>query len=266
MSKIEWTDKTWNPIIGCSKISEGCQNCYAEKMAFRLAHMPHTDYYSFVLDDNKEEDTEKFKYIPEWNGKTHLVESAFKKPYTWKKPQKIFVCSMGDLFHESVPFEWIDRVMEVIITNPRHTFQILTKRPARMLEYFERIAMRVPINAWLGVTVENQRMAYERIPFLNALSAKVKFVSIEPMLEEIDLDEALRHTLKYHAGGLKNCINWVIVGGESGVNARPIKLNWVQAIRRECAFGNTPFFFKQWGKHKKGSELYGQQFKEFPNV
>jgi protein gp37 len=292
MSKIEWTNETWNPIVGCSKLSPGCQNCYAEKMALRLVHMPHTDYYAFVLDNNKEDDPEKFKYLPKWNGQTHLNEEGLYKPLSWKKPRMVFVISMGDLFHESTPFKEIDKVMAIIAISPKHTFQILTKRANRMHEYFSQgketliacwedaiyemgvvdkqsecpdvIACYVnnraekewPFkNIWLGVTAENQEQADKRIPILNEIPAAVKFVSIEPMLSAVDLNKSLEHTLKCHAGGLKNCLSWVICGGESGHKARPMHPNWVRSLRDQCKTANVPFFFKQWGEWMPGDDL-----------
>jgi len=215
MSKIEWTKKTWNPVIGCSKVSPGCANCYAERMAIRLAHIPGAtgDNYSNVVASNQ---MGGYRF----SGKTALVESALEKPLHWKKPQIIFVCSMGDLFHESVPFEWIDKVFAVMALCPQHTFQVLTKRSARMLEYFEETvkgdmaehiqwcakgrieAMAAHLknncvipdlknwplpNVWLGVTAEDQQRADERIPDLLECPAAKRFVSVEPMISPVDL-------------------------------------------------------------------------------
>lgn len=166
-TKIEWTNETWNPIIGCSKISEGCENCYAEKMAFRLMHMPHTDYYQYVLIDNGEDNPDEFCNVPKWNGLTHFVKPALGKPLKWKKPRRIFVCSMGDLFHESVPFEWIDKVFSITQKCRQHTFQILTKRPDRMKEYFIsnalsfRIAKQIDM---LNSKINESLFAYELKP------------------------------------------------------------------------------------------------------
>lgn len=283
MSNIEWTDKTWNPIIGCSPISPGCKECWAKKMAYRLMHMPYTDYYQFVLDDNGEEDPDLFRNIPEWNGQTHFVKSALEKPLKRQKPTKYFVCSMGDLFHENVPFEWVDKVMAIIAQCEQHTFQILTKRPLRMKEYFTsnwqcRILNHVKReegqgfilktvnggklpNLWLGVTTENQEQANKRIPYLLKTPAAVRFVSVEPLLGPIDfyditLDSEFYHTLKGFGDislgsrgyviGLK--LDWVICGGESGPKARPIHPNWVRSLRDQCKDAGVPFFFKQWGE------------------
>lgn len=269
MSKIEWTNKTWNPIIGCSKISEGCQNCYAEKIAFRLLHMPFTDYYSYVMKDNGDQSPDCFQYIPEWNGKTHLVKSALEKPLKRKKPTMYFVCSMGDLFHESVPFKWIDKVIHMMTQCPQHTFQILTKRPDIMQEYFtDENIQSAPDNVWLGITAENQEQADKRIPFLLNTPATVRFVSIEPMLGPVDL-------LKQYPVGKGSVaygalLDWVICGGESGRNARQMNPDWVRFISDQCKEVEIPFFFKQWGdfykagKKKAGSMLDGKEYKQFP--
>jgi protein gp37 len=271
MSKIEWTEQTWNPIIGCSKVSEGCENCYAEKMAFRLMRM-RVDGYEFVLKGENYEDPDNFKFLPQWNGETHLVKSALEKPLKRKKPTKYFVCSMGDLFHESVPFEWVDKVIDSISKCKQHTFQILTKRPERMLAYWKQcydeaglsFGDTVPAkddNIQWGVSVENQEQANKRIPILLKIPVGFRFVSIEPMLGPIDfydiiLGNELYHSLKGfgdisgslgHFGGPK--LDWVICGGESGKNARPVHPNWVRSIRDQCKDSDVPFFFKQWGEY-----------------
>lgn len=210
-TKIEWTERTWNPVTGCDKVSEGCAHCYAENMARRLCAM-----------HNK-------KYV---NGfKVTIHEESLEEPLSWYSPSYIFVCSMGDLFHSSVPFEFIDKVMAVIRKTPKHKYQILTKRAERMSEYFE--THQIPSNVWLGVTVEIERTKY-RIDYLRNLNATVKFLSCEPLLSdlgEIDLTG----------------INWVIVGGESGTSARPMKEEWVLNIKKQSEQSNVPFFFKQWG-------------------
>lgn len=211
MSKIEWTEKTWNPVTGCTKFSAGCAHCYAETMANRLKAMG----------------VEKYS-----NGFTPtLHEESLFEPLAWKKPHTIFVCSMADLFHEDVPFEFIDKVMSTIQKTPWHRYQILTKRAQRMADYFSNAD--VPSNVWLGVTVENQQ-AKSRIDILRRMDAPVRFLSCEPLLEDLgELD-------------LTN-INWVIVGGESGVQARPMHPSWVKSIRDQAIADDIPFFFKQWG-------------------
>lgn len=211
MSKIEWTEKTWNPVTGCTKFSDGCAHCYAEVMANRLKAMG----------------VEKYS-----NGFTPtLHEEALLEPLTWKKPHTIFVCSMADLFHEAVSFEFVDKVMNTIRNTPQHRYQILTKRAQRMADYFSKVT--VPPNVWLGVTVEN-KPSKSRIDILRTMECTVRFLSCEPLLEDLgELD-------------LRN-INWVIVGGESGVQARPMQPNWVKSIRDQSEANGIPFFFKQWG-------------------
>ena len=214
-TKIEWTERTWNPVTGCTKQSEGCAHCYAEVMSRRLCAMGNP------------------KYANGFKSTTHL--EALKEPFNWKKPSTIFVCSMSDLFHKDVPFEFIDKVFRVIEETPQHNYQILTKRAERMAEYFE--TRNIPHNAWIGVTVEN-RETKSRIDHIRHLDATVKFLSCEPLLgdlEELNLDG----------------INWIIVGGESGSQARPMKEEWVLNIKRQADANNIPFFFKQWGTWSK---------------
>jgi protein gp37 len=285
MSKIEWTDKTWNPVVGCSKISDGCQNCYAERMACRLAAMSRTgnaklgNYYSVTKGLYSEWLMEEA--VSGWNGSTALVESALNKPLHWRNPRRVFVCSMGDLFHESVPWEWIHRVMFVISKCQQHTFQILTKRPERMAEYFTKLATRPTFgeeamdllgwdykmlkmittyrrgghlpNLWLGTTCENQDAADHRIPFLLQTPAAVRFVSVEPMLGPVEMEQYLCDD--HYTGDLINgpcvhlpSIDWVICGGESGPGARPMHPDWARSLRDQCAATATPFMFKQWGE------------------
>ena len=210
-TKIEWTDKTWNPITGCTKISAGCANCYAEVMSRRLQAMRQE------------------KYV---NGFTLAMhEDVLSEPTQWKKPHTIFVCSMSDLFHEKVPFEFIDKVMKTIHETPHHKYQILTKRANRMNEYFT--THEIPQNAWLGITVDIAK-SKERIDFLRDLPAGIKFLSCEPLLE--DLGEM----------NLEG-IDWVIVGGESGTRARPMKEEWAVSIMKQTEEPGAAFFFKQWG-------------------
>jgi protein gp37 len=241
MTKIEWTEKTWNPIVGCTKTSPGCAYCYAEVMAKRLqaAGMPGYE-----------------------NGfAVSLRPEKLKEPLHRAKPTMYFVNSMSDLFHESVPFEYIDRVFETINRTPQHTYQVLTKRAARMEEFFS--ARDVPANAWLGVTVENQKHGLPRIDHLRGIDAEVRFLSIEPLLEhlgEIDLKG----------------IHWVIVGGESGPHARRMLEPWVESIRWQCYASDVSFFFKQWGnigrdgkfrpKKANGRLLKGRTWDEMPSV
>lgn len=242
-TKIEWCDETWNPVIGCSKISEGCDNCYAEIMANRLKKMLHetNTFASRAYDDVT---TGEGK----WNGLTRFVNSSLVKPLHWKRPRKIFVCSMGDLFHESVLWIWIERILGIIEKTPRHTYMILTKRPLNMLEFFEDRG-KVPDNLWLGVSVEKQKYV-ERVKYLVQIDAKVRFVSLEPLLSDVELYpwlEGLVGPSESMLGDWVRGVNWVILGGESGSKARPMHPDWVNGIRIKCKANNIPFFFKQWG-------------------
>ena len=237
-TKIEWTDKTWNPVTGCTKCSEGCKNCYAELMARRLPAMKQK------------------KYV---NGFTLTLHyDVLYEPLLWKKPHSIFVCSMSDLFHKEVPFEFIDKVMDIIKKTPQHRYQLLTKRSERMNEYFS--SHEIPNNAWLGVTVENQ-ISKVRIDVLKKLVAPIRFLSCEPLLEDLgqlNLDN----------------IDWVIVGGESGAKARPMQIDWVLSIKEQCKKQGTAFFFKQWGtwgsdgikrnKRLNGKKINGKIYQEMP--
>ena len=238
-TKIEWTERTWNPVTGCTKLSEGCAHCYAEVMSRRLCAMGNT------------------KYANGFKSTIHL--EALKEPFNWKRPSTIFVCSMSDLFHKDVPFEFIDKVFRVIEETPQHNYQILTKRAERMAEYFK--IRNIPENAWIGVTVENKETKY-RIDHIRHLDATIKFLSCEPLLgdlEELNLDG----------------INWIIVGGESGSQARPMKEEWVLNIKRQADANNIPFFFKQWGTWSKdgvkgnkkinGKVLQGRIVQNMPN-
>lgn len=210
-TKIDWTDRTWNPATGCTKHSAGCANCYAERDCKRLQAMGRAKYA---------------------NGfKLTLHPEALKEPYSWKEPTNAFVCSMGDLFHEDVPEHFIDEIIKVIEDNHLHTFQILTKREKRLAAYFKDRA--VPSNLWVGVTVENADVKH-RIDCLREVPTSNRFLSIEPLLGELgDLD--------------LTGINWIIVGGESGKNARPMAETWVLDIKRQADANGIPFFFKQWG-------------------
>lgn len=235
MSKIEWTGETWNPITGCTKISEGCKNCYAEKIANRLQKMGTRGYEN------------GFKL-------TVQGQDAFDKPLKRKKPTMYFVCSMSDLFQDGVTVETIDRVMNVIEQCPQHTFQILTKRAEKMAIYFNEFyghGAEIPKNVWLGVTVENQEAANERIPYLLKINASVRFLSCEPLLEDIDLKISGDIPMGINMAGhliSRKVVDWVIVGGESGHNARPMRPDWARSIRDQCSAAGVPFFFKQWGE------------------
>lgn len=253
-TKIEWCDETINPIIGCSKISEGCMNCYAEKMACRLANIalstgserlrPYISVTDCYVDGTEYEPGSS------WNGKTAFRPSELEKPMKWKKPRRIFIGSMGDTFHESVDFQWVHKIWDMMKACPQHTFLILTKRPERMKEFVELIyakerlgwAMGFWQHVYLGVTAENQTQADTRIPVLLSIPASVLFVSVEPMLGPVVLT-------KY--------IQWCIVGGESGPHARPMHPEWARTLRDQCNESHTPFFFKQWGEWLHGTQDNG---------
>ena len=259
--KIQWTDATWNPIAGCSVRSPGCTNCYAMRQAARLENMGNEKYKGLTKIVNGN---------PVWTGEVRLDRNSLYLPRTWIKPRKIFVNSMSDLFHEDLPSSSIYYVFDAMIEASQHTYQILTKRPETMLEflkYFEpqynwgddRIAF-LKNNLWLGTSVED-RARKSRIDILRQIPIGVKFLSLEPLLEDLgDLD--LRG------------IDWVIVGGESGPNARPINPEWVRAIRDQCVAQNVPFFFKQWGQTSRTRkamgvvehQLDGREWHEFPRI
>ena len=228
---IEWTDSTWNPVTGCNKISPGCKNCYADRMAPRLRAMGNPRYA---------------------NGfSVTLHHDLVDLPKRWRKPRRIFVNSMSDLFHEAVPFDFIKSIFDTIEESPRHTFQVLTKRPETALEY--ACSLQWPDNLWMGASVENQDYVH-RIDTLRLIPAKTRFLSLEPLIGPI-------HDLNL------NDIHWVIAGGESGHGSRPIELRWVQSIRDQCVAQDTPFFFKQWGgtnKKRNGRLLDGQTWDQFP--
>jgi protein gp37 len=230
-SSIEWTESTWNPLTGCTKVSPGCKHCYAERMAHRLKAMGQINYRNeFTLT---------------------LHPRALELPLKWKQPQMIFVNSMSDLFHEDVPTEYIQRVFACMRQAEWHQFQVLTKRSKRLKELAAEIDW--PQNVWMGVSVETERYRF-RIDDLRASAASLKFLSFEPLLGdvgEIDLTG----------------IDWAIVGGESGPGARPMQTEWVIAIQRRCAAASVPFFFKQWGgvnKKRAGRQLDGRTYGELP--
>lgn len=238
-SEIEWTEATWNPVTGCTKVSPGCAHCYAETFAERfrgVAGHPYEQGFDLKL----------------WPGRLKL-------PSTWLRPRRIFVNSMSDLFHESVPSNFVEDVFAAMLTAHWHTFQVLTKRPERVRELARHLPW--PPNVWLGVSVENQRWT-SRIDVLREIPAQVRFLSCEPLLGPLRLELAE--------------IGWVIVGGESGPKARPMLEAWAQGIRDQCRVAGVPFFFKQWGAHdasgrrvgkkRSGRELDGATCNEYPAV
>ena len=236
-SAIEWTDATWNPVTGCTKVSPGCKHCYAETFAERWRGVAGHPY----------EQGFDLKLWPERLG----------APRAWKAPRMIFVNSMSDLFHEHVPDEFIERVFRVMTAASQHTFQVLTKRADRLANWHARHSdFWFVRNIWLGVSVEDRRFGLSRIPVLGALRASVRFLSIEPLLEDLgslSLEE----------------VDWVIVGGESGPGARPMRAEWAISIRDQCQEAGVPFFFKQWGgvrKKRHGRLLDGRTWDEMPLV
>jgi len=243
-SSIEWTNATWNPVAGCTILSPGCTNCYAMRLAARLEAMGMAKYAGLTRTTGGR---------AKWTGAVRLGRDALGVPEDWKKPRMIFVNSMSDLFQEAVPEAFVAEVWEVMARTPRHTYQILTKRPERM----EELTARLPLlpNVWLGASVENADHLF-RIDHLRRTRAAVRFVSLEPLLSSlagIDLRE----------------IDWAIVGGESGPGARPIDPAWVREIRDSCGAQGTAFFFKQWGgknKKKQGRTLDGKTWDEFPAI
>lgn len=293
-TKIEWTSYSWNVIIGCSKKSPGCLNCYAERMAKRLAAMGNNNYRKVLQWDWYKGAHEK------WNGETVFVESALEKPLRWRKPRLVFVCSMSDLFHESVPFEWIDRVMAIVALCPQHIFQLLTKRPERMLEYFTSLttvegAMRFRAddprrqktammyrrgeyleNLWIGTTIESNDQRH-RADTLIKIPAIVRFISAEPLLSEIDFTQYLWDSgvcsgpmdpVEY-ASQPSCLIDQIICGAESGPGKRHCDINWIRSLRDQCIYADVPFFLKQMvisGKMVKMPELDGQIFDQMPPI
>jgi protein gp37 len=230
-SSIEWTEMTWNPTTGCTKLSPGCKYCYAEIMARRLKGMGLGKYGNgFDL---------------------ALHEGALELQYSWKKPKLVFVNSMSDLFHKDIPFSFIQKVFDVMNENPQHVFQVLTKRADIMLRHADKLNWTP--NIWMGVTVENAEVL-SRIDYLKLTPASIKFLSCEPLLGPL-------------TGIDISGIDWVIVGGESGRNPRPMLEDWVIELQELCAVMDVPFFFKQWGGRNKkmaGSELKGKTYKEIP--
>ena len=232
---IEWTDAAWNPVTGCTKVSPGCAHCYAEAITLRFKRGG--------------------PFLP---GKTtiRLHPERLDDPAKWRSPRRVFVNSMSDLFHEEVPFEFVGQVFDRMETYDKHTYQILTKRPERMLEYAKWAGGAIwPSHIWAGVSVENKYWTKRRIPVLEQIPAQVRFLSVEPLLKSVDLSCHLRN------------VQWVIVGGESGPKFRPMRAEWVRVIRDDCVAAGVPFFFKQWvGRTSKvgGRELDNRTWDEMP--
>lgn len=244
-SKIEWTDATWNPVTGCAPISEGCANCYARRMARRLTGRcgyPAGDGFSVAVHHG----------------------ARFTAPLRWRKPRRVFVCSMGDLFHDDVSSYEIAAVWDVMERCPQHKFQVLTKRPERMRRELSleggAFIPHVTPNVWLGVTAENQARADERISILLQTPAAVRFVSVEPMLGPVDLRPwlvplSMTADRRRHEQQIGGRLDWVICGGETGPGARPMNPSWAMDLSAQCAAAGVPFFFKKWGNDGPPDEL-----------
>lgn len=254
-SKIEWTDETWNPVTGCSHVSDGCRHCYAERLDRRQMMPGRKDGFREWTAPNAEYNVRLHPERLEW-------------PLRWKKPRRVFVCSMADLFHERVSDEFICDVFEAMEKATHHTFQVLTKRPERMRDLLVggKVLSGIgpPKNIWWGVSAEDQKTFDERVPLLLQTPAAVRFVSLEPLLGPIDVDGAIwpgcvltKEQHDEHCDGGMFCdernLDWVIVGGESGPGARPMHPDWVRSIRDQCVGAGVPFFFKQWGQYQDGS-------------
>lgn len=318
---IEWTDATWNPIVGCSIVSKGCTNCYAMRVAHRMEAIADASWDSSVPHQYRAL-TKPSKAGPVWTGRINIApDHILTQPLRWTRPRRIFVNSMSDLFHENVSTEWVDKIFAVMALTPWHTYQILTKRPERMRDYIHAVVYNEPCrinehiadlagddkidswspplpNVWLGVSVEDQDTAEDRIPLLLDTPAAIRFVSCEPLLESIDLDqmdmpdgdsyisalksltwqeyydrcwkgtekteaESMDALLDYHNlsalpdGKMHNTLDWVIAGGESGPDARPMHPDWVRVLRDQCADAGVPFLFKQWGEWAPGENCGG---------
>ena len=251
-SSIEWTDTTWNPIAGCTIVSSGCTNCYAMEFAKRLELMGIEKY------DNL---TRKSGSRIIWNGVVKECPEILNEPYKWRKPRKVFVNSMSDLFHENVSDEFIGRIWQVMRETPQHVYQILSKRPTRMKNFLKNADSDILPNVWLGTSVENHEVI-DRVDELQSTPAAIRFISCEPLIDsigKINLDN----------------IHWVIVGGESGKNARPVREEWIDEIFEQCKLTKTSFFFKQWGnwgrdgkkrsKKANGRHYRGSTWDEIPN-
>ena len=252
-TQIEWTDATWNPVAGCSIATAGCTHCYAMEMARRLEAMGVDKYMGLTRKTGK-------RVV--WNGVVREDVEALTIPYRWRKPRKVFVNSMSDLFHERVSEEFIFKVWKVMRDTPHHNYQILTKRPERIREMITtRIADILP-NVWLGTSIENADVVH-RIEHLRNAPAAIRFVSFEPLIGSVGVIDL-------------SCIDWAIVGGESGKSARPIREEWIDEIYTKCLVAKTAFFFKQWGtwgkdnkkrsKRANGRKYRGRTWDEMPNV
>ena len=246
LSDIEWTDATWNPVSGCRVLSPGCTNCYAMRMASRLQAMGHPSYVGTTR-------TSGGRSV--WTGRTHLLEQTLDIPLSWQKPRLVFVNSMSDLFQDSVPFEFVERIWQVMERAEIHTFQVLTKRPERMADFLRQRKRRALGNVWLGTSVEDKN-AVHRIAELKKCRAAVRFISFEPLLGPV--------------GNINlSDIHWAIIGGESGPRARQLDIAWVDQIFDRCERYEVHFFFKQWGganKKRAGRMFRGRTWDDMPTV
>lgn len=250
-TQIEWTDATWNPVAGCSIVTAGCTHCYAMEMAKRLEAMGVPKYAGLTRKSGKR---------TVWNGVVREDREALKLPYTWKKPRKIFVNSMSDLFHERVSASFISDVWQIMRDTPRHNYQILTKRPERMAKFVSSTIKTVLPNVWLGTSIESREVV-DRLDYLRHAPAAIRFISFEPLIGPVG---------RINLTG----IHWAIVGGESGRAARPIREEWIDEIHVQCVQHRTAFFFKQWGtwgkdnrrrsKKANGREYRGRTWDEMP--
>lgn len=244
LSEIEWTDVTWNPVAGCSLASAGCTNCYAMRMAARLQAMGHAKYSETTRKSGD-------RYV--WTGRVNVDESSLTAPLEWRRPKRIFVNSMSDLFHAEVPDDFIEKVWKTMAACPHHHFQVLTKRPERLAELVLRNRLANLDNVWLGTSVESAEVC-DRVQHLAQIKGATLFVSFEPLIghiPDIDLSD----------------ISWAIVGGESGPRSRPMHPEWVDRLHEICRRDEVAFFFKQWGgpnKKATGRELHGRTYDEYP--
>jgi len=281
-TSIEWATDVWNPITGCNKVSQGCKHCYAETMAKRLKAMGRPEYQDVIGEDGR------------WNGTIQLVRERLEDPLKWKKPKQIFVDSMSDLFHDDVPDAFIDSVFGVMAAAHWHTFMLLTKRPERMWSYLSGVAVDKQLdptstnkrwqwsdtwrdipavlpNVIVGTSIEDQKSADERLPWLLKTSAATRFVSYEPALGPVDLKKVVNATRDSmpHTSRLSIGLDWIIMGGESGPGARPMHPDWARSVRDQCQAAGVPFFFKQMvidGKLVKMPEIDGKVWCEYPAV
>ena len=258
---IEWTDATWNPTTGCTRVSAGCDHCYAERLSRRLLAATYCAQLPVV---NTEANRANPFAVRTWPERLAI-------PGSWRRPRRVFVNSMSDLFHKDVPEEFVRRCFQVMLGVGRHVYQVLTKRPGRAAQFVKRHAdifpSGLPSHIWIGTSVEDQSVAY-RVRHLLAVRAAVRFLSCEPLIGALDLSEFLQERVRGRDGRSPG-LHWVIAGGESGLGARPMAAEWARGVRDQCRTGGVPFFFKQWGGRTPkagGRELDGTTWDEFPST